>query len=154
VVEHKKRLYLSTPLGWPAEGRITSHFGQRLDPFSHNEEFHFGVDIANIPGTIIRSTADGKVRVASWMSGYGNLVVVDHDFGFSTRYAHNRKFLVKPGDIVKRGQPLAEMGMTGKANGPHCHYEVWQYNKRKNPYKYLDDTVFVNNSKSVKGKKS
>lgn len=149
ALEQKRRLYLSTPLGWPCSGRLTSHFGQRLDPFSGNEEFHFGVDIANTPGTTIKATAHGKVRIASWMSGYGNLVVLDHDFGYSTRYAHNSKLLVKAGDTVKRGQPIALMGMTGKANGPHSHYEVWQYMKRKNPYKYLDDTVFPNNSKAV-----
>jgi murein DD-endopeptidase MepM/ murein hydrolase activator NlpD len=83
------------------------------------------------------------------MSGYGNLVVVDHECGYSTRYAHNSKFLVKPGEKVKRGQALSLMGMTGKANGPHSHYEVWQYNKRKNPFKYLDDTIFATEKKTT-----
>lgn len=149
TIENKKQQYLATPLGWPCPGHLTSHFGTRLDPFSGNEEFHFGVDIANTMGTTVRATADGQVRIAGWMSGYGNLVVIDHGYGFSTRYAHNSKFIVKAGDKVKRGQALALMGMTGKANGPHSHYEVWQYDKRKNPFKYLDDTIFTNDKKSA-----
>ncbi len=141
-IDRKKRLYLSTPLGWPCPGHLTSHFGTRLDPFSGEEEFHFGVDIANSQGTPVKSTADGVVQIASWHTGYGNLVVVNHDFGFSTRYAHNSSFVVKPGDKIKRGQVVALMGATGKASGSHSHYEVWQNNRRQNPFKFLSETVF------------
>lgn len=144
-IEVERRKFLATPIGWPCPGSRTSHFGRRLDPFSGAEEFHFGVDIAGPTGTPIRTSADGVVRIASWQAGYGNLVLIQHDFGFSTRYGHNSKLLVKPGDRVKRGQIIAHMGQTGRASGPHCHYEIWQYGKRKNPYAYmLGDSSNVN----------
>jgi murein DD-endopeptidase MepM/ murein hydrolase activator NlpD len=144
-IEVERRKFLATPIGWPCNGSRTSHFGTRLDPFSGAEEFHFGIDIANGTGTPIKATADGVVRIASWQSGYGNLVLIQHDFGFSTRYGHNSRLAVKPGDVVKRGQVVAYMGQTGRASGPHCHYEIWQYGKRKNPYTYmLGDSSNVN----------
>jgi murein DD-endopeptidase MepM/ murein hydrolase activator NlpD len=144
-IERERLKFLATPIGWPCNGNRTSHFGPRLDPFSGAEEFHFGLDIANNIGTPIHATADGVVRIASWQSGYGNLVLVQHDFGYSTRYGHNSRLAVKPGEKVKRGQVLAYMGQTGRASGPHCHYEIWQYGKRKNPYTYmLGDASNVN----------
>jgi murein DD-endopeptidase MepM/ murein hydrolase activator NlpD len=144
-IEVERRKFLATPIGWPCNGNRTSHFGPRLDPFSGTEEFHFGLDIANNTGTPIKATADGVVRIASWQSGYGNLVLIQHDFGFSTRYGHNSRLAVKNGDKVKRGQVIAYMGQTGRASGPHCHYEIWQYGKRKNPYAYmLGDASNVN----------
>ncbi len=144
-IEMERRKFLATPIGWPCPGNRTSHFGRRLDPFSGAEEFHFGLDIAGPTGTPIKATADGVVRIASWQSGYGNLVLIQHDFGFSTRYGHNSKMMVKAGDKVKRGQVIALMGQTGRASGPHCHYEIWQAGKRKNPYTYmLGDSSNVN----------
>jgi len=133
----QRRLYLAKPQGWPCPGRRTSHFGKRLDPFNGTEMFHFGVDIAGPTGTPIRATADGTVRMASWQSGYGKLVVLQHDFGYSSRYAHNYKILVRVGDKIKRGQIISLMGDTGKSSGTHCHYEVWKNNNRKNPYAFM-----------------
>jgi murein DD-endopeptidase MepM/ murein hydrolase activator NlpD len=144
-IEKERSKFMATPIGWPCPGARTSHFGRRLDPFSGLEEFHCGIDIAGPTGTKIRATADGVVRVASWQSGYGNLVLLDHECGYSTRYGHNSKILVKVGEKVKRGQVLALMGQTGRASGPHCHYEVWQFGNRKNPYTYmLGDSSNVN----------
>lgn len=136
-IDDQRKLFNSTPTGWPCVGHRTSHFGKRVSPFTGLEEFHFGVDIAGAKGTPIRATADGRVRVSSWMSGYGNIVVIQHDYGYSTRYAHNSKNLARVGDRVKRGQVIALVGNTGKSSGPHCHYEVWRYNKRENPYSYM-----------------
>lgn len=133
----QRELYHAIPKGWPCPGQRTSHFGERLDPFRKVSTFHFGVDIAGPKGTPIRATADGIVQMANWHSGYGNLVVIDHKHGYSTRYAHNSKTLVKVGDRVKRGQIVALMGNTGKSSGSHCHYEVWKHKQRRNPYTFM-----------------
>jgi murein DD-endopeptidase MepM/ murein hydrolase activator NlpD len=138
-IDNQRSLLKATPNGWPCPGRVTSHFGKRLSPFNGEDEYHPGVDIAGSPGTPIRATADGVVRYAAWGGGYGNLVVVQHNYGYSTRYAHNSRLMVKIGQHVKRNQILALMGATGKASGPHCHYEVFRYNHRKNPYAYLQN---------------
>jgi len=137
-VQTQRRLYLATPYGWPAPGYLSSHFGRRTDPFSGLKERHYGVDISGPLGTPVRTTADGVVKLTGWHSGYGKLVVIEHDFGFSTRYAHNGRVMVKVGDVVKRGQAIALMGNTGKSSGPHCHYEVLHHKKRVNPYAYLN----------------
>jgi murein DD-endopeptidase MepM/ murein hydrolase activator NlpD len=136
-VETKRRMFRSTPRGWPSQGPMTSRYGLRVDPFLQTEEFHPGIDISGATGTAIRATADGRVLVSGWHSGYGNLVVLQHDFGYTTRYGHNSKLLVKNGQQVKRGQVIALMGQTGRASGPHCHYEVWRYDSRQNPFGYI-----------------
>jgi len=139
-VGHQRHLYQSTPRGWPSPGRLSSHFGRRVDPFTGTLDNHYGVDISGPEGTPVRATADGTIKMSSWHSGYGKLVVIQHNFGYCTRYAHNGRLLVKVGDEVKRGQVIALMGNTGKSSGPHCHYEVWQYSKRLNPFAYLKTT--------------
>jgi murein DD-endopeptidase MepM/ murein hydrolase activator NlpD len=139
-MDDQKRVFLATPRGWPCKGNLTSHFGKRLNPFHREgEEVHLGIDIAGPSGTPIRATADGVVRVATWKAGYGNVVVLNHDCGFQSRYAHNSRLLVRSGDKVKRGQTIALMGATGRASGPHCHYEIWRYNQRKNPVTFLKE---------------
>lgn len=139
-IDTQKKVFVATPRGWPCSGRLTSHFGRRLDPFHHAyEETHLGLDIANVSGTPIRATADGVVRVASWKSGYGNVVVLQHDYGYQSRYAHASRIMVRAGDKVKRGQVITLMGATGRASGPHLHYEVWRYNQRKNPLAFLKE---------------
>lgn len=136
-IETKRQMYRATPRGWPAEGNLTSRYGVRVDPFLQTEEFHPGLDISGTVGTPVRATADGRVLLAGWHSGYGNLIVLQHDFGYTTRFGHNSKLLVKNGQTVKRGQVIALMGQTGRASGPHCHYEVWRYEHRLNPYGYV-----------------
>ncbi len=144
-IDTQRRLFRATPRGWPTSGPMTSRYGSRKSPFDGAiEEFHPGIDISGRLGTPIYATADGLVRVSSWNSGYGNLVLLQHDFGFSTRYAHNSRLLVKVGERVKRGQVIALMGTTGKSSGVHCHYEVWRYDSRKNPVQFLrEDPKFA-----------
>jgi murein DD-endopeptidase MepM/ murein hydrolase activator NlpD len=137
-INEQRRLAKATPTGWPCQGRLTSHYGRRGDPLSGENEFHAGIDIAAAAGTPVRATADGWVRVAGWQSGYGNLVVLQHNYGFSTRYGHNSRLLVRAGEAVKRGQVIALMGSTGHSSGPHCHYEVWHNNERTNPYAFVN----------------
>jgi murein DD-endopeptidase MepM/ murein hydrolase activator NlpD len=157
-VDTKRRMFRATPRGWPAQGPISSAYGNRNNPFNRDgddEEFHPGIDISGLSGTPVRATADGKVLLAGWHSGYGNLVVLQHEFGFTTRYGHNSKILVKYGQTVKRGQVVALMGQTGRASGPHCHYEVWRFEARQNPIGYVHELFpkFKSAAKSVVSKK-
>lgn len=136
-IGHQRDLYRATPRGWPAAGYLASHFGRRVDPFSGMYERHYGIDISGPVGTPVKATADGVVKLSSWHSGYGKLVVIQHRHGYETRYAHNSQLLVRVGDEVRRGQVVALMGNTGKSSGPHCHYEVVHKKRRVNPYAYL-----------------
>jgi murein DD-endopeptidase MepM/ murein hydrolase activator NlpD len=148
-IDTQRRLFRATPAGWPCRGVLTSHYGARKSPFGGNSEFHPGLDIANSQGTPIRATADGIVRIADWKSGYGKLVVLQHAFGYSTRYGHNSRLIAHAGDRVKRGDVIALMGTTGKSTGVHCHYEVWHYNLRQNPIGYLRENAKVTGKKFV-----
>jgi murein DD-endopeptidase MepM/ murein hydrolase activator NlpD len=128
--------YLSArPSIWPAFGYITSRFGYRQTVFGY--EHHDGFDIANRLGTPIAVTADGTVTFAGWGGLYGNMVIVEHGYGWSTVYAHCSKLLVGLGDRVKRGEVVALMGSTGKSTGPHVHYEVRVNGRTVNPRYYL-----------------
>lgn len=133
----ERGLYRSIPYGWPAVGRATSHFGQRISPFHGTPQFHSGIDIANEKDTIVRATADGMVLIAGWEGGYGKLIVIDHGFGYVTYYGHNSKIFVKAGDKVKRGQFIAFMGSSGSSTGNHTHYEIWKNGRAVNPWPYL-----------------
>lgn len=136
-LREQKDIYLATPKGWPAKGHITSGYGEREDPLHGGEEFHSGVDISVEPGTPIRATADGVVSFARWSGGSGNLVVLEHGFGYSTFYAHNSRIAVSVGQHVKRGDIVAYSGSTGYSTGPHSHYEIWKEGKHINPMPYI-----------------
>ncbi len=136
-LEKKKNLLASTPSIKPVNGWITSRFGYRKSPFTGKRSFHSGLDISNRPGTKIISTADGKVTYAAEKMYFGNLVIIDHGYGKVTKYAHNKKILVKKGQKVKRGDVIALMGNTGKSTGPHLHYEVRINGAPVNPLKYI-----------------
>jgi len=140
-INHKRSVFRFTPLGWPAEGRVTSLFGYRFSPVTRTEEadaneFHSGVDIANNADTPILATADGTVRHAGWSGGYGRMVLLDHEWGYSTLYGHTSKVLVRPGAGVRRGQIVAYMGTTGRSTGNHLHYEIWHHGKPVNPMRF------------------
>jgi murein DD-endopeptidase MepM/ murein hydrolase activator NlpD len=125
------------PAGWPASGRITSGFGNRRSPTGRGSEFHLGIDIANSRGTPIRATGSGKVISAGWQGGYGWTVVVDHGYGYQTLYAHATSLNAKVGDRVVRGTIIAYMGTSGRATGPHVHYEVLYRGENVDPAKFL-----------------
>jgi murein DD-endopeptidase MepM/ murein hydrolase activator NlpD len=133
----QKDLYLATPKGYPAEGNISSPFGNRESPFTGIRTFHSGVDISASPGTPIRATADGVVSHSGWTQYSGYVVAIEHGCGFSTIYAHNKKNAVKVGQRVQRGHIIGYVGSSGKSTGPHVHYEVWEKGKSVNPHKYL-----------------
>jgi murein DD-endopeptidase MepM/ murein hydrolase activator NlpD len=124
----------------PVEGAgMTSNFGYRIDPFTGANSMHEGVDFSAPTGTTILASASGKVIKAEGEAGYGNMVDVDHGNGLVTRYAHASKLLVKEGDLVVRGQPLAEVGSTGRSTAPHLHFEVRLNGVPQNPAKFLKD---------------
>jgi murein DD-endopeptidase MepM/ murein hydrolase activator NlpD len=137
-IKDQRELFRATPVGWPSQGRITSSFGHRRDPFEQADgEFHHGLDIASALGTPVKATADGVVKIASWHGGYGRLMVLEHARGFKTYYGHNSKLLFKVGDRVKRGDVIALMGTSGHSTGYHLHYEVWQNGRVVNPMKFV-----------------
>ena len=118
---------------------ISSYYGRRTDPVYGRTAFHEGIDFAMPSGNGIYSTADGVVeKVRHDFFGYGNSVVVDHGFGYKTRYAHMKSISVHEGDIVKRGSFLGLSGNSGKSTGPHLHYEVIYKGRQVNPINYLD----------------
>lgn len=104
--------------------RMASGYGWRVDPVYHIRRFHEGMDFSAPIGTEIFATGNSTVVFAGWKQGYGQTVDLDHGFGYSTRYAHCSKLLVRPGQKVKRGDVIALVGNTGKSVGPHLHYEV------------------------------
>ena len=118
--------------------RISSHYGQRTDPFYKVTKFHGGIDFSGPIGTGIYATGDGVVKkVEKNKNGYGNHILVDHGYGYMTRYAHLNTIMVKKGDKVKRGQEIGTMGNTGKSTAPHLHYEVIKNNKTVNPINFF-----------------
>ena len=129
------------PSLWPIEGRVTSSFGQREDPFNGEGAFHAGIDISAGFGTSVRAAADGVVDSASLMNGYGREVVIDHGHGVRTVYGHLSGFSVVAGQQVKRGQVIGFVGLSGRSTGPHLHYEVRVRNTPVNPHKYLRTTM-------------
>jgi len=137
-LKEQRDLYMATPKGWPVMGRVTSTYGRRENPVNGKEDFHSGIDIAVEPGTPIRATADGVVSFSGWSGGSGNLVVLEHGFGYSTFYAHNRAILVKVGQRVRRGDVIAYSGSTGNATGPHSHYEIWKDGRHVNPRPFIE----------------
>jgi murein DD-endopeptidase MepM/ murein hydrolase activator NlpD len=126
------------PGGRPVEsGYISSLYGQRTDPFDGNQATHQGIDFAGIAGTQVLAVADGVVSHTGIDGGYGRMVEITHGNGYVTRYAHNAKLLVKPGQTVKRGDPIALMGSTGRSTGPHVHFEVLRDGRPMNPLSFV-----------------
>lgn len=125
------------PTGMPVHGYISSYFGPRIDPFTGREGFHPGLDIAVPVGTPVRAVAEGIVTFAGVRRGYGKVVEVDDGDGYMTRFAHNSKLLVHPGERVHIGQVLAKSGDTGRSTGPHVHFEVWHDDHLQNPLAYV-----------------
>ena len=133
--ELKKEIH---PEGRPVSaGFISSYFGERSDPFDGREAFHKGVDFAGSVGSSVVAVAAGVVTWAGERSGYGKLIEINHGDGYVTRYAHNERTLVSVGQTVKRGEPVALMGSTGRSTGPHVHFEVLRNGRQVDPLSYI-----------------
>ena len=122
--------------------RFSSSFGYRRDPFHGDYRMHSGVDLSGPVGEPIYATGNGRViQVGFDFFGYGNFVLIDHGFGYKTRYAHLRSSTVSIGSIVRRGEVIGEMGNTGRSKGPHLHYEVIYRNRPVNPLNYYNRDI-------------
>ena len=118
-------------------GYLNAGFGYRIDPFDRVNRFHYGQDITVNNGTPIYAPADGVVKVARYMGGFGKSLKIDHGFGYTTFYAHLSKFNIERGKQIKRGDIIGYSGNTGRSTGPHLHYEVHYYGKPQNPLDYF-----------------
>jgi len=128
----------TSPGGKPSlGGYMSSLFGYRSDPMTGRREFHEGLDFAGRPGTPIIAVAAGIVTWSGKHFGYGNLIEISHGNGYVTRYAHNKQNLVNVGEKVEKGEVIATMGSTGRATGPHVHFEVIYNGRHVDPRKYL-----------------
>lgn len=139
----KKLMVDSIPSGYPCDARrITSPFGYRIHPIYKTKRFHHGIDFGGKMGTAITATADGIIEYASFDKGYGNLVVIHHNFGFKTAYGHMQENLtVKKGDFVKKGAVIGYLGNTGISTGPHLHYEVKYIKNVLDPKNFLTFSI-------------
>src|ERR1039457_1479468 len=128
------------PSLWPLEGRVGSSFGERQDPINGEGAFHSGIDIDAPYGSPVRAAADGEATGASMAAGYGRAIAIDHRHDVLTIYGHLSAMAVVPGQHVIRGQVIGYVGQSGRATGPHLHYEVRVHNVPVNPHKYLRTT--------------
>ncbi|MTV50586.1 peptidoglycan DD-metalloendopeptidase family protein [Heliobacillus mobilis] len=127
----------AVPSTYPVRGEITSPFGSRKSPFGVNKEFHTGLDLAADYGTPVRSAAKGKVVFTGSKPGLGNVVEVDHGYGFTTAYCHLSAITVKANDTVERGDQVGKVGNSGRSTGPHLHFMVKKDGQLQNPETYL-----------------
>ncbi len=136
---HKKNVSSRKSLAfvWPLRGKITSGFGTRKDPFSGKQSFHCGIDISANSGTRIRAAENGRVIFSGWKSGYGKVVILRHEGGYISVYAHNSKNKVSKNDRINKGQLIAYSGMTGAVTGAHLHFEIRKYLTPLNPLRIL-----------------
>lgn len=134
-------IFTQIPNGDPTNGlgRFTSSYGSRMHPVLKYMQFHTGTDYAMPIGTPVYATADGVIQSTGKTAGYGNMVEIRHNYGFSTRYGHlTAKFPVKVGDFVKKGDLVAYSGNSGRSTGPHLHYEVRFVQKPLNPVNFIN----------------
>jgi hypothetical protein len=121
---------------------LSSDFGFRIDPVTKMPTFHCGIDYAANPGLNVYATGDGIVDfIRNSNGGYGREIIIDHGFGYASRYAHLLKIMVQPGQQVRRGQIIGLLGDSGKSTGPHLHYGVDYFNKPVNPYFYYSNDL-------------
>nr|WP_246593561.1 M23 family metallopeptidase [Evansella tamaricis] len=118
-------------------GRITSHFGNRADPFTRATSFHSGIDIAAPLNTPIYATADGIIISVGWEGGYGRTIVIEHGDTYETLYAHLNEIYISVGDEVEKGDLIGGMGTTGRSTGVHLHYEIRRNGSLVDPYPYM-----------------
>lgn len=137
LMAHKVQAKLLPTIQPVNVGYNASGFGWRVDPFSGRTSFHEGIDFAAPTGTPIVAAAGGVVITAEYHHQYGNMLEIDHGNQIRTRYAHASKLLVSVGDIVRRGQHVADIGSTGRSTGAHLHFEVLVKGVQQNPHKFL-----------------
>jgi len=136
--EGKLQQYMDAmPTQWPVQGRITSKFGDRQDPFWFGTQFHSGLDIATQYYTPVTASGSGEVTFAAYSGNYGYCVIIDHGYGVASVYGHNSSILVKVGQTVKKGDIIAKAGSTGRSTGPHVHFEVRIDDKPVDPNGFL-----------------
>ena len=138
LLERKRVEQAAKPHAWPTEGGwISSPYGMRIDPFNGGWEMHRGIDIANRFGAPVLAASRGIVTFAGKMKGFGNMIDIDHGYGYMTRYGHMSSIAVHPGDEVTDDQLIGRVGSKGRSTGPHLHYEVHRYGRALNPANYL-----------------
>ena len=124
-----------------SQAKLTSHYGFRMDPFSHKHTLHEGQDFSGKVGSSIFSTADGVVVKSKYFGSFGNYIEIDHQNGYRTSYGHLSKRHVKVGERVFRGQEIGTLGNTGRSTAPHLHYEVKYKRKRIDPANFYFDRI-------------
>ncbi len=136
-VERRHALAAATPSLWPVAGWLSSTYGNRKDPFTHEGDFHPGLDISADYGQPVLATGDATVVTAGPNGAYGNMVTLDHGFGIVTKYGHMSKLGVAGAQRVKRGDVIGYVGSTGRSTGSHLHYEIWMNGRLTNPMALL-----------------
>jgi murein DD-endopeptidase MepM/ murein hydrolase activator NlpD len=142
-IARRKEIADSVPTLRPcktAEAYLSSDFGERQISFSPTKQFHKGIDLAGAIGTPIYAPADGIVRYAKAFGRFGNYISIVHGLGLMTKYAHIDETLVKPGQVVRRGEKIATMGRTGRVTGTHLHYEIWLNDQAVDPTRFMIET--------------
>ncbi|MBN2050853.1 MAG: M23 family metallopeptidase [Spirochaetales bacterium] len=138
ISEYEYRKATGTLFLYPTNGRLTSYYGYRSDPFTGRRQFHYGIDIANRTGTAVTATMAGVVvDVGERPTGYGKYVIIRHSYGFQSLYAHLERVSVREGQRVEQGQRLGDMGSTGRSTGSHLHFSIYKNNSPINPLNYL-----------------
>lgn len=137
--KNKNILLTATPSIMPVQGYPSDRYGMRADPFTGERDYHPGIDISSPLGNKVVATADGTVGFAGRRVGYGKLVTVNHRFGLATRYGHLARIVVTRGQKVRRGDVIGYVGATGRATGPHVHYEVRLNGRPLDPLRFLGE---------------
>jgi len=136
-VERRHALAAATPSIWPVAGWLSSSYGTRRDPFNDEKSFHPGLDISADYGAPVLATADASVVSAGYNGAYGNMVVLDHGFGITTKYGHLSRIAVMGSQRIKRGDVIGYVGSTGRSTGAHLHYEIWMNGRLTDPMTLL-----------------
>jgi len=138
-----KSRFAATPSIWPVFGRIRSNFGYRTHPFTGKRQFHKGIDIPAWLGAPVKAAADGVVFYKGWYRGYGLLIALDHGHGYTSVYAHCSKLTANRGQLVKKGETIANVGSSGISTGPHLHFEIRRWGKAVSPKQFLNLDLFT-----------
>ena len=141
ITKEKQKMLKAIPSIQPINNRdltrIASGFGMRMHPIYKILKMHQGMDFTAPVGTEIYATGDGTVEKVGWTGGYGKTILINHGYGYKTRYAHCSKFKCKKGQKVKRGDHIGYVGNTGQSTGPHLHYEVFKNKRQINPVNFF-----------------